>query len=176
MRRIALASAGAALLLVLAGCSGTPDALPPTAPAVEQPSAEPTEAPEAPLAVGVPFTLTQAEGVAQVTIKGASYGDHPSDIWTASNGGILILDVEWETTEGVTAVNSLYFEAKDSAGGSSSVALGIDNKLGSTKLPAGEKVRGNVGLDIADASPYVVTLSDTLLNESARITVEPTRR
>ncbi|MFT4137002.1 hypothetical protein [Microbacterium sp.] len=128
--------------------------------------------------MGVPFEVKQSDGVAQVTIVSATYGA-PPDLGgisiSADNGGVLILDVLWETTEGTTSANPMYIDAKDAEGREGSIAIGVDSALGSGDVPTGDKMRGNVAFDIG-AGPYIVTVSDTLLQEAARLTVEATAR
>jgi hypothetical protein len=151
------------------------------------PAAEPTpekaaEEPAAPVepagpTVGVPFEVQQNDGVAKITIVSASYGpttggdfDLPAD-----NGGYLILNVLWETAEGVSSSNPLYISAKDANGVRGDIAIVIPQSLGSGDIPVGDKTVGNVGFDIGPG-PYTVVVTDQLLQEEARLTVNADNR
>ena len=146
------------------------------APAVETPAAEapaPTAEPAGP-AVGVPFTADMGGGnTARITIVSAEYTDSVSAesfAPAAQNGGFLLLDVLWETEEGVTSANPLYFGAKDADGRKGEMYLFADGQLGSGEVLPGDKSRGFVAFDMAPGAATVV-VTDPILQEAARIQI-----
>jgi len=178
-KKTTLTLAIAATLLALAGCSST-DTTPPdntgtssTPPAASNDAAEPSPTKSAEPGVGTPFEVKQNDGTAKITIMSATYGPKlgsgPFDS-EADNGGYLVLDVLWETAEGTSHPNPLYFKAKDADGREGDFAIFVDDSLGSGDVPAGDKSRGNVGFDIG-AGPYTVIVTDQLLQEKARLTI-----
>ncbi|MFB2585681.1 DUF2510 domain-containing protein [Herbiconiux liukaitaii] len=153
--------------------------LPTEAPSIEpspETSTEPSPGGEE-LQIGVPIELVQSGGVAQITILRATYGPTTGSDFDipASNGGYLILDVLWETSEGVTSSNPFYFDAKDANGVQGGYAIALQTPLGSGDVPVGDRSTGQVGYDIGPG-PYTVTILDELLQEQARLTVEATPR
>lgn len=167
-----------ALVASLAGCSGGGSAT------SDQPNGggatgtQPAKsaAPDA-LALGVPFEVKQNKGTAKITIKSATYGPTTgSDFESpAKNGGYLILDVLWESAEGIATSNPFYINAKSADGRKGDFAIGVPNDLGTGDIPVGDKSAGNVGFDIG-ARPYVITVTNQILQEKARLTVTATPR
>ena len=142
----------------------------PAAPAAEAPAASPA------LKVGEAFTADMGNGnKARITILSATYGDAVTTgpfALPAKNGGYLILDVLWETQEGVTSSNPLYFKAKDSDGRAASIELFGDDQLGSGEVPLGDKTRGKVAFDIKPGTSTVI-ITNPILQEVARLSVTP---
>lgn len=136
-----------------------------------------TPAPEAETAgptVGVPFTADMGNGnKARITIMSAEYTDSVSAesfAPAAQNGGFLLLDVLWETEEGVTTANPLYFDAKDADGRKGEMYMFADGQLGSGDVLPGDKSRGFVAFDMAPGEA-TVTVADPMLQEAARIQI-----
>jgi protein-disulfide isomerase len=164
------------LVLALAGCSAVS-----AAPASTGSSTPTASAPSAPkvAGVGAPVTIKQSGGSSTVTIQAATYGATiPADPLntTPTAGGFLILDVEWDGTQGSTMVNPLYVTVTDANGRSGSLTLTTPSMLGSTTISAGEKARGNVGFDISNAGPYTVKITDTMLQEAGKFNITATAR
>ncbi|MBP3042430.1 hypothetical protein J2M54_02570 [Arthrobacter sp. zg-ZUI227] len=161
-RSIAEGSSGEAGTAAPAGVAGQ------EAPAVEA-------APEAAApAVGVPFTADMGGGnTARITIISAEYTasvSAQSFAPASQNGGFLLLDVLWETEEGVTSSNPLYFDAKDAEGRKGEMYMFADGQLGSGEVLPGDKSRGFVAFDMAPGAA-TVTVTDPLLQAAARIEV-----
>lgn len=136
-----------------------------------------TPAPEVETAgptVGVPFTADMGNGnKARITIMSAEYTDSvsvESFAPAAQNGGFLLLDVLWETEEGVTTANPLYFDAKDADGRKGEMYMFADGQLGSGDVLPGDKSRGFVAFDMAPGEA-TVTVTDPMLQEAARIQI-----
>lgn len=64
---------------------------------------------------------------------------------------------------------------KDAEGRTGDLSIGVDSAFTSGEVPVGDKMRGNLAYDIGPG-PYTVVVTDQLLQESARLTVEPTAR
>lgn len=144
--------------------------------ATTSPAAPPTtEAPAAPseAGIGTPVSVDFGGGnAAKITIVGATYGTAGVSQFAGApdNGGYLVLDVLWEAEKGTTNVNPLYFTAKSAEGRAGEPALGAEGQLGSGEVPAGDKMRGNVAIDVGPG-PWTVTVTGTLLSEAARWTI-----
>lgn len=125
-------------------------------------------------AVGVPFTADMGSGnKARITIVSAEYTDSVSAesfAPAAQNGGFLLLDVLWETEEGVTSANPLYFDAKDAEGRRGEMYPFADGQLGSGEVLPGDKSRGFIAFDIAPGAASV-TVTDPMLQAAARIEI-----
>ncbi|QWC09820.1 DUF4352 domain-containing protein [Arthrobacter jiangjiafuii] len=125
-------------------------------------------------AVGVPFTADMGGGnTARITIISAEYTasvSAQSFAPASQNGGFLLLDVLWETEEGVTSSNPLYFDAKDAEGRKGEMYMFADGQLGSGEVLPGDKSRGFVAFDMAPGAA-TVTVTDPLLQAAARIEV-----
>ena len=166
------------LSLALASCSaeGSSGEAGDAAPAGSVQETQAAEAaPEAAApAVGVPFTADMGGGnKARITIVSAEYTDSVSAesfAPAAQNGGFLLLDVLWETEEGVTSANPLYFDAKDAEGRKGEMYMFADGQLGSGEVLPGDKSRGFVAFDMAPGAA-TVTVTDPLLQAAARIQV-----
>lgn len=139
--------------------------------AAETPAAE---AEPAGPTVGVPFTADMGNGnKARITIMSAEYTDSvsvESFAPAAQNGGFLLLDVLWETEEGITSANPLYFDAKDADGRKGEMYMFADGQLGSGDVLPGDKSRGFVAFDMAPGEA-TVTVTDPILQEAARIQI-----
>lgn len=147
--------------------------------APEPTSASSASSPPRSVGIGTPVTIKQSTGSATVTIQGATYGATlPGDPLnpTPTAGGFLILDVEFDGIQGSTDVNPLYVTAADANGRPGEVSLGAQGQLATGTVGAGEKARGNVGLDISSAGPYTVKITDAALQEVAKFVVTPTAR
>lgn len=110
---------------------------------------------------------------ARIIIVSAEYTDSVSAesfAPAAQNGGFLLLDVLWETEEGVTSANPLYFDAKDAEGRKGEMYMFADGQLGSGEVLPGDKSRGFVAFDMAPGIA-TVTVTDPLLQAAARIQV-----
>jgi hypothetical protein len=183
-RRFALTATVAGLALMLTGCflpmrpgSDTPNT--PGNPGNPQPESTAPAVPAAPTGpeIGTPFEVTQNDGTASITVVSATYGptlDGPFEI-EAENGGFLILDILWETSEGVSSPNPFYFKVKDPDGREGDFAIFVDDALPSGDVPVGDRSRGNVAFDIGPG-PYIVIVTDQILQEAARLTVTATPR
>ncbi|MBO0897228.1 MULTISPECIES: hypothetical protein [Arthrobacter] len=79
-------------------------------------------------------------------------------------------DVLWETEEGVTTANPLYFDAKDVDGRKGEMYMFADGQLGSGDVLPGDKSRGFVSFDMAPGEA-TVTVTDPMLQEAARIQI-----
>lgn len=169
----------AATALLLAGCAGTPSSTPsaapqqsqndytapPNGPGTTSPTPSPTQTTATALAghtIGEAVKVDQGGGnAAQVTIVSASYVPNlntGSYTRTPTKGGFLVLEILWETTAGTSSPNPFYFNMRDAAGHTGSMAIGTDDDLHSVTLPAGDKVAGKVAYDIAPG-PWRLTVS-----------------
>lgn len=141
--------------------------------AAEPAAGEPAVEPAGP-AVGVPFTADMGGGnTAKITIVSAEYTDSVSAesfAPAAQNGGFLLLDVLWETEEGVTSSNPLYFDAKDAEGRKGEMYMFADGQLGSGEVMPGDKSRGFVAFDMAPGEATVI-VTNPILQEAARIRI-----
>lgn len=177
-------------MLTLTSCSGT-DAAHGDAPSTSassststpSPSTSPsvTTVPRAAAIDGSPATMKEFGGsaTATVTIHSATYGPTlPGDKLdtTPAAGGFLILNLEFDAIQGATTVNPMYVTATDVNGHAGPVALGTQGMLPLRTISAGEKARGNVGLDVSDAAPYTVTITDGGFQPAATFLVTPTAR
>ncbi|MGW9269428.1 MULTISPECIES: DUF2510 domain-containing protein [Microbacterium] len=126
--------------------------------------------------LGDPITVTQMSGSAELTITSATWGTTNGSDFEATNGGYLVIDLTWETLEGTTYVNPLYFSVETAEGAEGDYDIFGDATLESSELPAGETTQGTVSFDVAQSGSYVVIVSDELFQEVARVTVEATAR
>lgn len=185
-KRLGLVSALVALSLggfALNGCSNSPSGSA-TAPAaeisessVQTPVATQETTPEpdaAKPAIGTPFIADMGNGnIAKITIVSAERTDSVANNQFApppEKGQYLLLDVLWETEEGVTSSNPLYFKAKDTDGRQADLSMFADDQLGSGEVPVGDKARGFVAFDVAPG-PITVIITNPILQEVARIEV-----
>ncbi|MEO5534140.1 MAG: hypothetical protein ABIR17_03310 [Pseudolysinimonas sp.] len=175
-RRFSAVTIAAAAILLIGGCSA-PSAFTPGGAQPQTPVAAEPITPTGPQ-LGQPFEVKQNDGTAKITIVSATYGDSlgggafdsPAD-----NGGYLILDVLWETSEGVSSSNFFYFSVKDAEGREGDLSIFVNDPLGAGDVPAGDKSRGNVAFDIG-AGPYTVIVTNQMLQEDKRLTIEATPR
>lgn len=163
--------------LLLTGC-GVSTAAPGGQPVQSQPystSPAPTP-PPSPTAhkVGEVVTVSSDESTSKVTIVSAAYSTEPLSRFDTGprKGGYLTLDVLWETTEGTAEVNPLLFNAKDASGLQQGPQLGMTgvDGLAAASVPAGDRLRGKVVVDIG-AGPWTVTMG--ALTEAARWSIQP---
>lgn len=157
MKRIITLAAAAVLLL--AGCA-TPAPAPaqqPDPPVVAVTTAAATTKAHV---VGESVELKGKASTSNVTITSATYSTEPLNKWDSGprKGGYLILEVLWETVEGTADVNPLLFNAKDATGLQQGPQLGMTGGegLAAADVPAGDKLRGKVVMDIGPG-PWVVT-------------------
>jgi hypothetical protein len=145
-----------AAALALAGCSGAVPA-PSQAPADPAPAVESTPTTPPTHKVGDAVEVKDADGnAARVTIASAAYvpggatqkGRAPSE-----NGGVLTLEVVWETTAGSMSPSVMHFTTKDAKGGAA--ALSWDSTFGTGAVPAGKSRAGTIVDDIG-AGPWEV--------------------
>lgn len=164
-------------LPLLAGCGGTSAATPAAsgaAPAAAAPAAEAPKAAEP--AIGTPFTADMGNGnIAKITIVSAKFVDKVSTnayAPAAKNGKFLQLDVLWETEQGSTSSNPMYFDAKDADGRKADLDMMGDGQIGSGAVAVGDKSRGFVNFDVAPG-PIKVTITNPILQPAASLMVAP---
>lgn len=128
--------------------------------------------------LGSPVAVFQYEGWAEVTVESATWGtSNGGDMGLEPvNGGYLTLDLLWEGMEGTSNVNPLYFSVEDADGNEGDLDIFAPDLIAATEVPAGEQVRGILSFDVAQSDWYTVIVSDELMQEVARITVEATPR
>ena len=149
------------------------------APTVEPAPVETTEAAPAPTeaaeaTVGTPFTVDMGQGnTALITVVSATRTpDLPSSFpQPSATGEYLVMDVLWETQEGVTSANPFYFAAKNADGFNLDSAFGVDQALTSGDVAVGDKLRGFLAYESTPGQPITVTITDPGLQEAARFTV-----
>ncbi|WP_246878782.1 DUF2510 domain-containing protein [Microbacterium sp. BLY] len=126
--------------------------------------------------LGEAVTVPQMSGTAEVTIRSATWGTSNGSSFEATNGGYLVLDLAWESLDGTTYVNPLYFAVETADGTEGDYDIFGDATLESGELTAGKSAEGTISFDVAQSSSYVVVITDELLQEVARVTVEATAR
>lgn len=123
--------------------------------------------------MGEPVTVTQLSGTGEVTVNSASWSATNDSGFDPTNGGFLLIDLTWETLDGTTYVNPLYFSVETAEGAAGDYDIFGDATLESSELPAGQSTQGTVSFDVAQSGSYVIIITDELLQEVARVTVEP---
>lgn len=126
--------------------------------------------------LGEPVAVPQIEGTAEVTIRSATYGPTNGTDFEANNGGYLVIDLAWETLDGTTYVNPLYFSVETADGTEGDYDIFGDATLESSEQKAGSTVEGTVSFDVAESPSYVIVITDEMLQEVARVTVEASAR
>ncbi|SDS04066.1 DUF2510 domain-containing protein [Microbacterium paraoxydans] len=126
--------------------------------------------------LGEPVTVPQLEGTAEVTIRSATFGPTNGTDFEPANGGYLLIDVAWETLDGTTYVNPLYFSVETADGTEGDYDIFGEATLESSEQDAGSTAEGTVSFDVAESSSYVIVITDEMLQEVARVTVEPSAR
>ncbi len=126
--------------------------------------------------LGEPVTVPQLEGTAEVTIRSATFGPSNGSDFEANNGGYLVIDVAWETLDGTTYVNPLYFSVETADGTEGDYDIFGEATLESSEQDAGSTAEGTVSFDVAESPSYVVVITDEMLQEVARVTVEASAR
>ena len=126
--------------------------------------------------MGEPVTIAQMSGTGELTITSASWGTSNGSDFEATNGGYLVIDLTWETLDGTTYVNPLYFSVETAEGTEGDYDIFGDATLEAGELTAGQTTQGTVSFDVAQSGSYVVVVTDELLQEVARVTVEATAR
>lgn len=125
-------------------------------------------------ALGDPITVNQVSGTAEVVITSATWSTTNGSSFEAANGGYLAIDLTWETVDGTTFVNPLYFTVETAEGAEGDFDIFSDQMLEADELSAGESTQGIVSFDVAQSASYTVIITDELMQEVARVTVEPT--
>jgi hypothetical protein len=163
--------AGIALVLTasLAGCFGLPGA----GGGDPEPIETETETPQVEAGFGVPIRIEQADGVAELTINGATWNeDAPGGLpFVAEQGGYLILDATWTTLEGETSIVANFTMVQDANGVNGGYFTFVERVFAKVGLPAGESITGDIGFDIG-AGPYTFIAYDDVIQEVARFTFE----
>lgn len=131
----------------------------------------PTEVAEG--SMGEPVTVKQLGGTGEITVNSASWSATNNSGFDPTNGGYLLVDLTWETLDGTTYVNPLYFSIETSDGTAGDYDIFGDATLESSELPAGQSTQGTVSFDVAQSGSYVIIITDELFQEVARVTVEP---
>jgi TM2 domain-containing membrane protein YozV len=91
---------------------------------------------------------------ARITIGRIAYMDQLDEYSEPVNGGYLVMEVAWETVEGETDANPLWFEASvDGVPGESAYML--EGQMDSATLAAGEQVAGYVAFDITKGNTLI---------------------
>lgn len=122
--------------------------------------------------LGEPVTVAQMSGSAEMTITSATWSATNDTSFEPSNGGYLVIDVSWETLDGTSYVNPLYFSVETADGTEGDLDIFGDATLEGGELTAGQSTQGTVSFDVAQSSSYVVIVTDELMQEVARVTVE----
>ncbi len=123
--------------------------------------------------MGEPVTVQQMSGTAEVTVNSAVWSATNDSGFDPTNGGYLLVDLTWETLDGTTYVNPLYFSIETAEGTAGDYDIFGDATLESSEQSAGDTTQGTVSFDVAQSSSYVIIITDELLQEVARVTVEP---
>ncbi len=123
--------------------------------------------------MGEPVTVQQMSGTGEVTVNSATWSPTNDSGFDPSNGGYLLVDLTWKTLDGTTYVNPLYFSIETAEGAPGDYDIFGDATLESSELPAGQTTQGTVSFDVAQSGSYVIIITDELLQEVARVTVEP---
>jgi hypothetical protein len=90
---------------------------------------------------------------------------------TPVNGGFLILDLTWKTTEGTTTPNPLYFLAVDGAG-KEGQRVYLDKEFPSDELAPGQSSRGQLAFDVdITKGPVDVKIENEMGDEVAAFTL-----
>lgn len=193
VKRIPIVVAALAIALSLAGCSGgNPtstasststgggDAAAPSEAATDTDSGSGSDAGSGDaqeLQIGQPVEVKQSEGTAKVTILSATYG--PSmpggDVEPVKHGGVLMLDVQYETADGVADANPLYFTIKSADGQDGELGLGAPDAISAGQLQPGEVRRGNIAFDVG-AGPFFLKFWDDMLSGGTVYTFDASPR
>ncbi|KJQ54601.1 DUF2510 domain-containing protein [Microbacterium sp. SA39] len=152
-----------------------PDPIPTTDTGTDEGTDEgttPTEVVEG--VMGEPVIITQMSGTSEVTITSANWSPTSDTGFAAENGGYLDIELTWTGIDGTTYVNPLiYFTAETAEGATGQYALFGDATIEPDELEAGETTQGTVPFDVPQSGSYVIIITDEVLQEVARVTVEP---
>jgi hypothetical protein len=173
VKRIPIVAA-LALALSLAGCAGDSSAPSSTssdsaggAAASPSPDSDSGSGSDsgaaADLQFGQPFEVTQSQGTVKMTVFSATYGPTMpgGDLIAAEKGGFLVLDVEFEATQGVGDANPFYLAVTSGDGQDGDPGIGAPDALSAGPLQTGETSRGNVAFDVG-AGPYTLVVTDDM--------------
>lgn len=126
--------------------------------------------------LGEPVAVPQLSGTAEVTIRSATFGPTNGTDFEAANGGYLVIDVTWETLDGMTYVNPVYFSVETADGTEGDYDVFGEATLASSEQNAGTSAEGTVSFDVAESPSYVIVITNEMLQEVARVTVEASAR
>lgn len=123
--------------------------------------------------MGEPVIVEQLSGSGEVTINSATWSATNDSGFDPSNGGYLVVDLAWAGTEGTSYVNPLYFSVETAEGTAGDFDIFGDATLEAGEIKAGETSQGTVSFDVAQSASYEVIITNELMQEVARVTVEP---
>lgn len=126
--------------------------------------------------LGEPVVVPQLQGTAEVTIRSATFGPSNGSDFESANGGYLLIDVTWETLDGMTYVNPVYFSVETADGVEGDYDIFGDATLESSEQNAGATAEGTVSFDVAESPSYVIVITNEMLQEVARVTIEASAR
>ncbi|WP_067201006.1 DUF2510 domain-containing protein [Microbacterium sp. XT11] len=122
---------------------------------------------------GEPVSVTQLDGTSEFTVKSASWSATSTSGSDATNGGYLTVDITWKNVSGTTHVNPFYLSVETAEGAEGVYDFFADEQISSGDLSDGASVDGLISFDVAQSSSYTVIVLDELMQEVARIAVEP---
>ncbi len=122
---------------------------------------------------GEPVTVTQLDGTSELTVTSATWAASNGSGFDPANGGYLTVEFTWANLDGTTHVNPFYLSVETAEGAEGSYDFFSDNQLPTDDLTGGASVDARIAFDVAQSSSYTVIVLDELLQEVARITVQP---
>lgn len=122
--------------------------------------------------LGSPVTIEQMSGTSEVTINSATWATSDGSSIPSTNGGYVILDVTFTGISGTSYINPFYFALETAEGAEGTYDYYVDGIV-AEELAAGDTVSGKITFDIAQSSSYVITFTDELLQDVARVPFTP---
>ncbi|WP_431071756.1 DUF2510 domain-containing protein [Microbacterium phyllosphaerae] len=122
--------------------------------------------------LGSPVTIEQMSGTSEVTINSATWTTSDGSSIPSTNGGYVVLDVTFTGISGTSYINPFYFALETAEGAEGTYDYYVDGIV-AEELAAGDTVSGKITFDVAQSSSYVITFTDELLQDVARVSFTP---